>query len=404
METPLPGCGGRAVRGRIVPERTRKDRQPPTTMNRAPSPRPNRREPQLGSEVHDREARLGGDAALLHTVDMLDHPDVQFRYRAAFTLAARGDRRAADRLIDLLLSGESDHRRIRAARALGRLADPRASAPLGLIVHSGEDWRLRGAAAGALGDLATRLPDPWREVELLHAALGDGVTYVRAGAARALGRIGPPADDLLLSALRADDPLRREGAALALGAGGAARAAGPLVDALSDPDRRVRRGAVWALGEIGGRNPGPVSRAVPALTAILADGDGWIHPDAARALGRIGDHRAIPSLLSALTAPNVWTRRAAALALGRFGGPEAVAALIGALDDRRAVVRQGAALALGQIGGPAAAQALAGRLDDRAWTRFGRVCEAVEHAIQGMKSSPAAAAARRQPGCGRRGC
>jgi HEAT repeat protein len=372
-------------------------------MSHTPYPRPNRREPQLGSEAHEREARLGGDAALLHTIDMLDHADPQFRYRAAFTLAARGDHRAADRLIDLLLSGESDHRRIRAARALGRLAQPCASAPLCLIVHSGEDWRLRGAAAGALGELAARLPDPWGEVELLYAALADDVYYVRAGAARALGRIGPPAGDLLLSALHAGDPLRREGAALALGAGGMAGAADHLVEALSDPDRRVRRAAVWALGEIGERNPGPTRRAVPVLAAILANGDGWIHPDAARALGRIGDYRALPPLLAALAGPNVWTRRAAALALGRLGGPEAVAALVDALGDRHAVVRQGAALALGQIGDSGALDALIGRLGDRTPTRFGRVCEAAEQAIQGIKSSSAGAAARRQQGCGHPG-
>jgi HEAT repeat protein len=369
-------------------------------MSHTPYPRPNRREPQLGSEAHEREARLGGDAALLHTVDMLDHADPQFRYRAAFSLAARGDHRAVDRLIDLLLSGESDHRRIRAARALGRLAQPCASAPLGLIVHSGEDWRLRGAAAGALGELAARLPDPWGEIELLYAALGDDVYYVRAGAARALGRIGPPASDLLLSALHADNPLHREGAALALGASRTAAAADRLVDALSDPDRRVRRAAVWALGEIGGQHPGLIDHAVPALAAILTDGDGWIHPDAARALGRIGDCRALPSLLSALTAPNVWTRRAASLALGHLGGPASIAALVDALADRHAIVRQGAALALGQIGDPRTVDALTGRLDDRTPTRFGRVCEAAEQAIQGIKSSPAGAAARHQQRCG----
>lgn len=80
----------------------------------------------------------------------------------------------------------------------------------------------RGYAAQQLGKMAT-LAVP--AIPFLIEILGDSVAFVRGGAAEALGKIGKPAVE-------------------------------PLIAALKDKDRRVREKAVWALVEITGENLG----------------------------------------------------------------------------------------------------------------------------------------------------
>ncbi|HQA67616.1 MAG TPA: HEAT repeat domain-containing protein, partial [Aggregatilineales bacterium] len=170
-------------------------------MRRRRSLRITGREPGLGDMLHRRSARLGGDAALLHTLEMLSHENPQVRYRAAFTLAEMDDRRAVDILLDLLLSAENTAQRQRAARALGRLGDASAVQPLALVMLGEEPWPVRGTAAEALGRIAARVDDKWPPVELLAAALGDETHYVRMKAAYALGAIGEQVTGLLLESL-----------------------------------------------------------------------------------------------------------------------------------------------------------------------------------------------------------
>ncbi|MER3501614.1 MAG: PBS lyase [Candidatus Fervidibacterota bacterium] len=87
-------------------------------------------------------------------------------------------------------------------------------------------------------------------VEPLIEALRDRDWEVRWAAAYALGKIGKPAVEPLIEALRDRDGKVRRAAADALGAIGDARAVEPLIEALRDRDWEVREAAVNALGKI----------------------------------------------------------------------------------------------------------------------------------------------------------
>lgn len=359
------------------------------------------REPRLGEGPTAREARLGGDAALLHTVEMLDHPDEQVRHRAALRLATLGDERAARGLEALLLSGAPGRLRARAARALGRLGDREAIPALELVMLSGEAWQLRGAAAEGLGWLAARGIEGWPLWERLALALSDPASYVRAKAAAGLGQAGAEALPLIREARAATDPRRREGAALALGRCTGGEAVEALIGALGDPDSRVRRAAAWSLGEQGRRGASPPA-AAEALIGALGDPDRWVRPDAALALGKLGpaapgDARIEP-LEQALRDPNPWVRRAAVLALGGIGGEQALS--IAALDDPSADVRHGAAQALGLAGDDRAIEPLIAHLSDRRAGRLGPVREAAAAALRQIVTRRPALAKRIEPALG----
>lgn len=122
-----------------------------------------------------------------------------------------------------------------------------------------------------------------------------------------------------------------------------------LLDAIEDPDVRIRSAAIKALGEIGD------AAAVPALMNTLnndADGDcRWL---AAGALGKIGAP-AVPHLLTALGDSDWKVRRSATEALWGMREPSAVPGLVAVLLDRHDVVRQAAEGALEAMGDSAVA-------------------------------------------------
>jgi len=142
------------------------------------------------------------------------------------------------------------------------------------------DLIVRLHAAKALGEAKDA-----RAVEPLIAALGDkGCGHT---AANALAKIGKPAVETLIVALKNENPFVRRNAAEALGEIKDASAVKPLVDALKDDDLIVRR-------------------------------------DAAKALGKIKDFSAEEPLTSALKDESPAVRRNAAIALREMGKPEAV--------------------------------------------------------------------------------
>jgi len=136
----------------------------------------------------------------------------------------------------------------------------------------------------------------------------------------------------------------------------AAGAAGPAVpvQALADPDPRVRAAALAEWTGAAARDPG----VIPALVAALGSPDPYLCGAAALALGRIGGP-AVPALVQALEQPDPDLRRSAVIALGRAGAAALAAgpALVRALQDPSAEVRQGAAVALGGFGAAARDQA-----------------------------------------------
>lgn len=146
------------------------------------------------------------------------------------------------------------------------------------------DLIMRLHAAKALGEAKDA-----RAVEPLIAALGDkGCGHT---AANALAKIGKPAVEPLVVALKNENPF-------------------------------VRRNAAEALGEILGEIKD--ASAVKPLVDALKDDDLIVRRNAAKALGKIKDASAEEPLTSALKDESPAVRRNAAIALREMGKPEAV--------------------------------------------------------------------------------
>ena len=252
-----------------------------------------------------------------------------------------------------------------AVAVLKDLPDPRVVDPLiGCLAN--RNWIVRMHAAKGLG-LAG---DP-RAIAHLVSLLTDEVKAVRADATDALVRIGRPALDGLLAALRHDAWILRLHACEALGKIGAEEAVEPLCRAmLKDRDTAVRQDAAKALG--GTRSP----MALDALTAALTDLD--VRPFAVEALGRLNDLRAVETLIDVVTGKSrpanvrqvpvcggaaemdveeMETQIFAIGGLAELGDDRAIEPLIRALKDTR--LRAAAAAALGKMGIRVAAPLLA---------------------------------------------
>jgi HEAT repeat protein len=180
-----------------------------------------------------------------------------------------------------------------------------------------KDPQVRHAAVANLGRLGA---GGKFAIAPISQRLTDADARVRCRAATALGEIGPAAVE-------------------------------ELIQALSLPDRFVRREAVWGLAKIGAQ----AAPAIPALARALADRDVSVRKGAARALGLLGRMAtpAIPFLIRALKDTDLLFCRMAGWALGKIGS-SAVDALVAALSSHDKFIRREAAWALGQIGAEAA--------------------------------------------------
>ncbi len=262
-------------------------------------------------------------------------------------------------------------------------------------------WTSVTALAQALGTDALKL-EPAR-VKDLAPLLAHRDPAVRAEAAWALGRLGPPARPAVPALLRgladAEESVRLD-AAVALGRIGSSEARAPLFAALADPRQGVRWRAAEALDLIG-LDPG---HDLASLVTALGNRDLYVRAFAAWSLGQMGPaagEAAGPLAALALEAdPGV--RGVVATALGHIGSaePKAVAALGHGLRDAAWEERWRAARALGLIGPgavPAVPDLIAGLADpsDRvrreAARALGRIGPGAEAAL------PALQAARRDP-------
>jgi len=207
-------------------------------------------------------------------------------------------------------------------------------------------------------------------VEPLIAALKDKDRYVRKKTVEALGKLGDDrAVASLIVALKDKDRYVRVAAVEALGNLGKP-AIESLIASLTDENSRIRKGAAEVLNELDWEAKNESEKilyliakqewnkcvklggpAVKPLIAALKDKDRDVRKKAAEALGKLGDGRAVESLIAALKDKNGHIRAAAAEALGRIGGNSAVKPLIAALKDKYSYVRAGAAKALENITG-----------------------------------------------------
>lgn len=193
--------------------------------------------------------------------------------------------------------------------------------------------------------------------------------------------------DGLIEALRSDDALTRQRAALALGDLGGPEAAEPLIRALGDPLAAVRGAAADSLALLGSVVIGPLVELLEnpeapgryeepgapggAATVIGPGGQTWeiaTRRDlrrvyAAAILGEIGDPAAVKPLVGALSDESGDLRCQASGALTKFGS-EAVEPLTALLTEPDPEVRIVAAGVLGDTGDASAVDPLIGMLRD----------------------------------------
>jgi HEAT repeat protein len=168
------------------------------------------------------------------------------------------------------------------------------------------------------------------------------------------GSAARPAVSILIRALKAPQPAIRQMAARALGAiGPVANDAGPALRKLiSHPG--LDRLTIWiyfALAKIGHCPQGLI---IPMFVECLEEGPLELQLEVSQALGYFGTEAvtAVQGLIRLLNQSTPQLRRAAARALGRIGpaAKKAVLALTVALNDEDYYVRDEAVTALGEIG------------------------------------------------------
>lgn len=319
-----------------------------------------------------------GTKAVPLLLAVLPGRSVYAREGAAVALGLIGDAGAVMPLCDALSDDNAPVRK-EAASALGRIADRRATGPLiGLLKD--RDGMVREEAVKALGKIA-----PPEAAGPLTGTLLDGEnnSYIRAGAAEALGNIGAAtaAEDLRY-VLRDPSPRVRTKAAEALGKIGDGGAVEPLAALLADSVFEVRHTAAQALDKTGWvprteeeriayriamkewddlRETG--AAAVRPLVEAMREQDSGVRDDIGETLRYIGAPSVEPLLVELQEGvPSV--RSKAALVLGGIGDARALEGLVAALDDSDREVRKGVAEALGNIGDRGAVGALVNHLPD----------------------------------------
>lgn len=297
--------------------------------------------------------RIGGRRGRDLLIETLDHPDENYRARAADALGAMRDRSALNALL-ADLDDEEPLVVIAAAGALGNLGRREAAPGLRrLAAHP--DARVRQEAEYALNRLRRGVepsPVPSRTPEPGLVAVLDLEDFERSNIVdyNPLGQgpvaFGhPPRTQDLLAALRdpGTRPEQRSNAVLLLGnlKEPSAEVQEALRARLEDDDSGVRWAAAKALGKIGSEG------ARGALLRMALDSDKDVREDALEALGRLPreghDARTVAALLAGLDEPWISVRVAAATALGRLGGPRAQDGLRRALADPEPEVRSAAA-------------------------------------------------------------
>jgi HEAT repeat protein len=314
-----------------------------------------------GKQPNDPRA---GDIKAALTAAIRD-PDPSARHAAAVALAwLRPDPQAVIPVLIEAAEADDIEGRSAAIDALGECADDAPARAAILAAVGDRDYRIRWHAINALGWRPTpaRLPTIRAAVS---PALKDEKGIVRAAAVEILCRhrltssVDAPE---LVAALSDPDSEVRVRAAVFLPCRPGSRAIIPaLARATTDPEFRVRLGAVQHLGWIGL----DAEDALPALRRATEDREEPVRREAAEAIRTIEAKAealrdgVLPHAIADLASPDPDTRRSAAESLRDFGprSAPAIPALIRGLDDREATVRLASARTLGSIG-PAAREAL----------------------------------------------
>ena len=331
-------------------------------------------------------------------IQLLDHPNATERARAAMRLGEMGDRHAVPALIQTLKDREMPVR-LAAVEALGKLGDQQAVDSLIAIVHD-PNAMVGLSAVEALGNIGGE-----KALATLLRIAQERERPLCLGALQSLGTTGGDwSVQALTTALsdRARDV--RWVAALTLAHLKNPQALAPLIEALPQADRELRRVMVWALNTIdpSWQTSAPAEEAINRLidglkmpnqsryqvvqvlsemdadwrtrkgagaamdffVAQLATEDLIARMQAVESLGQIGDARVVPSLLKALKDPNIQVQYVAIKALGELRDARAVDPLVKTLEHPEPGIVSAAAQALGELRDTRAVESLMTILSD----------------------------------------
>jgi len=315
-------------------------------------------EPSVRREVVDALVRMG-PRVVAQLTGHLTSEDLEVRQAAVIALGRIGDRESVPVLIDTL--NRNPELLVVTAGALAKIGDHRAFEPLlGFLGHTDPGARI--AIIGALNsighpDMARRMhaflrdPDPLTRasacqiagyfgypqcMDELLACCGDPVEDVRRVAVEQLPFVETDkAFEMARNALLNDTPRVRAGAAKAMGRMVHPQAPSLLFGALQDADAWVRYFATRSLADLG------ATEAVNALSALAqADPAGHVRINAVKALGRIDGPETAGLVISLVDDPDEDLVEAALSALGRLNDPRADKILLQAIqaeDPRRRI-------------------------------------------------------------------
>lgn len=218
-------------------------------------------------------------AALVSLLKEADNGTRMYVVEAFRNLGAFG----VDGLIDTLENGDSIDKAnaIWVLGKLGKISDDYDSVIVDALIKTlkDKDQNIRYTSAQALGDMG----DTRSVTALKEALLTDPYYIVRAQAAEALGKINSPLVlEALIEGLQDENPFVIEKVAEALGSIGEP-AIDKLKEALASKNLDAARGALKALGMIGGTHTAEV------LKNVMADGtaDASLRQEAASAFAKI---------------------------------------------------------------------------------------------------------------------
>jgi HEAT repeat protein len=232
---------------------------------------------------------VGTDLVVDVLIRTLTNPKPGRIVGAATALGGIGNHRAVEPLIKTL---QHPHPIVRAsvARVLGQIGDAAAQEALvaRLADQDGFVQEMAAAALSKMGDerALERLVTAFYRSDLEHE---ESLPLIII---KALGRIHS-AEPVLLDILNKTPRVLceiREEAMLALAKGDSHAAFGPLIEVLSEEDRRIKITSARALGMLGD------ARAVERLIPLLEDSDPGVRGTTAQALGLLKDPRALPAL------------------------------------------------------------------------------------------------------------
>lgn len=265
------------------------------------------------------------DWAVTLLIEGLKTGDAVVRQWSADALGGTGNPRAVEPLIGAL-QDKSGVVRFAVCQALGKLKDPRAVAPLTAILLAS---RFNGDATDALGNIGDA-----RAVQPLIQAMVNPENQSKEAYARALGKLGAPAAEPLLTLLKRKDsytegPAIGRAALSALAQTGDRRAVPFLIKALEDRDIAVAGEAWSALGQL--KDPRAIAPLIESLKLEPGESQGGVFRS--YSIAQFGS-AAVEPLLALMHDPNPRTRYRAAETLFQIADPRSAQALLGALRDK----------------------------------------------------------------------